>query len=110
VFLCKEKGVAEDAVREWGGCSAGVKILAINPKGWVFPCQFWQEPLGNIREKSLETILKESSLVKMLKKKERYLKGKCAECSYKDICGGCRVRAFYVHRDLWAEDPACYIS
>jgi MoaA/NifB/PqqE/SkfB family radical SAM enzyme len=39
------------------------------------------------------------------------LKGRCARCNYLDICNGnLRVRAESVHGDVWAEDPACYLS
>ena len=38
-------------------------------------------------------------------------KGRCAECKYLDICNGnFRVRAEAVHDDVWAPDPACYLT
>jgi radical SAM protein with 4Fe4S-binding SPASM domain len=46
-----------------------------------------------------------------LKDKKRYVKGKCARCSFLGVCGGnFRVRAESVLGDLWAEDPACYLT
>ena len=44
------------------------------------------------------------------KHKDRMLKGRCGRCTYKTVCGGCRIRAEVVHGDIWAEDPACYLS
>lgn len=39
------------------------------------------------------------------------LKGRCARCGYIDICNGnLRSRAEAVYGDVWAEDPACYLS
>ena len=46
-----------------------------------------------------------------LKNRKALLKGRCARCNYLDICNGnLRVRAESVHGDVWAEDPACYLS
>lgn len=39
------------------------------------------------------------------------LEGRCAGCRFLEICGGgFRVRAVQVHGNLWASDPACYLS
>jgi radical SAM protein with 4Fe4S-binding SPASM domain len=35
------------------------------------------------------------------------LKGGCGRCQYRDVCGGCRARAYWVYRDYFAEDPVC---
>ncbi len=45
-----------------------------------------------------------------MRDKPRYLKGRCATCSFNDICGGCRVRAEMAYGDPMAEDPACYLT
>ena len=65
--------------------------------------------LGNIRNKSL---LKAWEGVR---KSEYYssfrdrslLKGKCGICEYREICGGCRNRAYAYTGDIYAADPAC---
>src|SRR6185503_4936074 len=33
--------------------------------------------------------------------------GRCGECEYRGMCGGCRARAFAVEGDVLAADPAC---
>jgi hypothetical protein len=39
------------------------------------------------------------------------VKGRCATCKWLDICAGnFRVRAEAVTGDVWAPDPACYLS
>ena len=39
------------------------------------------------------------------------IKGRCARCAYFDICNGnLRARAESFYGDLWAEDPACYLT
>jgi radical SAM protein with 4Fe4S-binding SPASM domain len=96
-----------------GGCSAGVKIANIDPKGDVYPCQFFRNrSLGNTKERRFSQIWNsfDNELLAKLRNKGEYLKGKCGRCSYKDICGGCRIRAFFVYGDIFAEDPACYLE
>jgi Fe-coproporphyrin III synthase len=37
--------------------------------------------------------------------------GRCATCRYLSICGGnFRSRAEAVYDDVWAPDPACYLT
>jgi len=39
------------------------------------------------------------------------VKGRCATCRFLDVCGGnFRVRAEAATGDLWACDPACYLT
>lgn len=92
-----------------GGCSAGQKIANVNPEGEVYPCQFWQDLLlGNVRNTPFSQIWqKKTGMFKYIKTN---LKGKCGRCSYKELCGGCRVRAKAIYGDYLAEDPACYIE
>jgi len=35
------------------------------------------------------------------------LEGKCGLCSYKQICGGCRARAYGITGNYMAEEPFC---
>lgn len=92
-----------------GGCSAGEKIANVSPEGEVYPCQFWQDlPLGNVRMTSFSQIWQ--SKTAMFSQMKTNLKGKCGQCLYKEICGGCRVRAKVVYGDYLAQDPVCYIG
>ncbi len=34
-------------------------------------------------------------------------KGKCGECEFINVCGGCRARADAVYGDYMAEEPFC---
>jgi radical SAM protein with 4Fe4S-binding SPASM domain len=46
-----------------------------------------------------------------LKDKKHYIKGRCGTCKWLDICAGnFRVRAEAVTGDIWAADPACYLT
>ena len=95
-----------------GGCSAGTKFANVDPLGNVHPCQFWQDySVGNIREKPFSEIwTSDDELMVKLREKEKHVKGKCGACNYKSLCAGCRIRARAVYGDLWAEDPACYLT
>lgn len=68
--------------------------------------------LGNVREQKFSRIWSDrrNPVLCALRNKRELVKGKCAACAHKDICGGCRVRAEAVHGDPWAEDPACYLT
>jgi len=96
-----------------GGCSAGTKFANVDPLGNVHPCQFWQhETLGNVKERKFSEIWNDEhhELLIQLRQKSDLIKGRCGLCSFKSVCGGCRIRAQAASNDLWAEDPACYLT
>lgn len=95
-----------------GGCSAGTKFANVDPRGNVHPCQFWQDyTVGNIREKPFSSIWTgDDDLMVKLREKHLHITGKCGDCAHKQLCGGCRIRARAVYGDIWAQDPACYLS
>lgn len=96
-----------------GGCSAGTKFANVDPQGNVHPCQFWQHyTLGNVKEQKFSEIWwnNDDELLVALRDKESKVTGRCGRCQYKAVCGGCRIRAQMVYGDLWAEDPACYLT
>jgi 12,18-didecarboxysiroheme deacetylase len=100
---------------QWnGGNSSGVGIASIDSTGNVHADQFWQHySFGNVRERDFAAIWEDTSdpLMRGLKNRKGMLKGRCARCRYLDICGGnLRVRAEAVYGDVWAEDPACYLT
>jgi radical SAM protein with 4Fe4S-binding SPASM domain len=61
---------------------------------------------GNLREKSPEQIWSGSELFRDLRNRDN-LKGICHDCSQREMCGGCRARAFGKTGDLFAEDHMC---
>ncbi len=97
-----------------GGNASGVGIAAVDHRGNVHPDQFWQHhTFGNVRERTFGDIWTDTSdpLMAGLKDRKPRLKGRCARCKYLDICNGnFRVRAEAVHGDIWAPDPACYLT
>jgi 12,18-didecarboxysiroheme deacetylase len=97
-----------------GGNSSGVGIGAVDHQGNVHADQFWQHyTFGNVRERPFSQIWTDTDdpLMAGLKNRKPLLKGRCAACQYLDICNGnFRVRAEAVYDDVWAPDPACYLT
>jgi len=96
------------------GNSSGRGIGCVSWDGSVHADQFWRHlSFGNVRERPFSTIWEDLSnpLMAKLKDKKRYVKGRCAGCMWLSVCGGnFRVRAEAVTGDLWAPDPACYLT
>ena len=96
------------------GNSSGRGIGCISWDGAVHADQFWRHyAFGNVMERPFSEIWSDLSdpLMAKLKDKKHYVKGRCAKCQWLDICGGnFRVRAEAVTGDIWAPDPACYLT
>ena len=99
---------------QWGGNSSGVNIANIDNLGDVHPDTYWWDySLGNVRQRPFSQIWPDTSdpIMAGLKRFPRQLKGRCAECTQRDICGGnTRTRARQVSGDAWQEDPGCYLT
>lgn len=103
----------EKRLIQWGGNSAGRKLLNIDALGNVKPDPFFPFTLGNILQQDFSEIWTEqpSELLQSLRVHPRKIKGKCENCSYISICnGGSRSRAYAIHNDIWEEDPSCYLK
>ncbi len=96
------------------GNSSGRGIGCVSWDGSVHADQFWRHcSFGNVLERPFSEIWSDltNPLMKKLKEKKRHVKGRCAKCRWLDVCGGnFRVRAEAVTGDVWAPDPACYLS
>ncbi|MCL2135429.1 MAG: radical SAM protein [Candidatus Bathyarchaeota archaeon] len=97
-----------------GGNSSGQGIGCVDFNGYVHPDQFWQHyNLGNIREKLFSQIWQDNNepLLQQLRNRKTILTGKCSTCQFLNICNGnLRVRAEAVYKNVWAQDPACYLT
>jgi len=91
---------------ESGGCMAGTQYGRITPEGDVTPCPYMTVVAGNIRRKSLTEIWHTAPVFVELRDLKQ-LKGRCGDCEFKELCGGCRCRAFAAYGDYMQEDPAC---
>lgn len=91
---------------ESGGCMAGTQYCRIMPNGDVTPCPYMTEVAGNVLEKSFTEVWQKSEILHDLRAPEK-LKGRCGRCEFKELCGGCRCRAYAAYGDYLQEDPAC---
>ena len=97
-----------------GGNNSGVRIASVDNLGEVHADQFWWHySFGNVRDRKFGDIWLDTSdpLMRGLKDRKGLLKGRCGKCQFLDLCNGnLRIRAEAVYGDVWAEDPACYLT
>jgi radical SAM protein with 4Fe4S-binding SPASM domain len=86
-------------------CPCGVQYCRITPEGFVTPCPYLPEIAGSLRQQSFRDVFFGSELFTRLR--AGALGGRCGRCEYREVCGGCRARAFAEHGDVLAEDPSC---
>jgi radical SAM protein with 4Fe4S-binding SPASM domain len=113
-LLLQQKGITHGpllhlAEAVFHGCSAGRGFVYIKPSGDVWPCPFIEISCGNVRQMPFADIWTAAPVFKDLRAREQRLQGRCGECEYRRLCGGCRGRAWAVSGDYLAEDPSCFI-
>jgi radical SAM protein with 4Fe4S-binding SPASM domain len=92
------------------GCAAGMPhgYITILPNGDVIPCMLLQVKLGNIRQEDIVKIWEESPILAKLRLRS-LLQGECNGCRHREICAGCRGRAYEETGNMLASDPGCWI-
>ena len=90
------------------GCLGGQGFAFISYEGIVQMCGFLDIPAGNLKEEELnfQRIWEDSPFFHQIRNLESY-KGKCGICEYRNVCGGCRARAFSATGDYLSEEPYC---
>jgi radical SAM protein with 4Fe4S-binding SPASM domain len=88
-----------------GSCPAGKYYCRITPTGDVTACPYMPVVAGNLRERSFAELWARAPVFRDLR--ERPLGGRCGACEFRELCGGCRCRAYATSGDYLAEDPAC---
>ncbi|MBI1811436.1 MAG: SPASM domain-containing protein, partial [Nitrospirae bacterium] len=91
-----------------GECLRHQFSCAIDSYGYVQPCVGVTIPVGNIREKKLADIIRESEVMQDLKNYKKTIKGPCSECLNLNKCYGCRGAAYQLTGDYLASDPLCW--
>lgn len=88
------------------GCLAGLGVLFVGHQGDIFPCGYLPIKCGNVLENKLSDVWYNNyDLARM--RNENELEGKCGVCGYRQICGGCRGRAYSATGNYMAEEPFC---
>ncbi|MFT9847249.1 TIGR04053 family radical SAM/SPASM domain-containing protein [Aneurinibacillus sp. REN35] len=88
------------------GVNDGNGFIFVSHTGDVFPSGLLPIKVGNIREKSLQEIYRESPILQELRNPDLY-KGKCGVCEYRFVCGGSRSRTYAVTGDYLESEPFC---
>jgi radical SAM protein with 4Fe4S-binding SPASM domain len=91
-----------------GRCLRHCFSCLLNAYGDVMPCVGVTIPLGNIREKKLKDILRDSEVLQDLRNYQERIKGPCATCDKALECYGCRGAAYQMTGDYLASDPMCW--
>lgn len=90
---------------EAGGCLAGTRYCRVTPEGDVTACPYIEEPVGNIRQSGFAEIWRDAPQFNQLR--QPVLEGRCGDCEYTKLCGGCRARPFARDGNLMGEDFLC---
>jgi len=88
------------------GCIAAQTICLIDCFGNVKPCSYFHRSAGNVKTTPFKEIWENAEIFKALRNFKAY-KGKCGECEFINVCGGCRARADAVYGDYMEEEPFC---
>ncbi len=88
------------------GVNSGNGFAFISHTGDVYPSGFLPVNAGNLRERSLASMYRDTELFKQLRRPWEF-KGVCGICEFNTICGGSRSRAYALTGDHLASDPWC---
>ena len=88
------------------GCLGGISFGFISSIGEVNPCGYLPVSAGNVRKQSFKDIWENAKVFNDLRNYSKY-EGKCGACEYKNVCGGCRARAYSETGNYMEEEPLC---
>jgi AdoMet-dependent heme synthase len=88
------------------GCLGGCGFCFISHVGDLQPCGYLEAHCGNVRDTPFSKLWRTAEVFARLRNFDAY-KGKCGRCEYRNVCGGCRARAYEITGDYLAEEPFC---
>ena len=90
------------------GCIGGKNFIFISHTGKVQICGFLEVEAGDLRDENydLRPIWEKSEFLKEIRSTDDY-HGKCGICEYRNVCSGCRARAYYSSGDYLGDEPKC---
>ena len=103
-----EQAKARGLVAEGTGCMGGRGSGFISFKGDVQTCGVLNIPAGNLIDNNYNfaKIWRESKLLNDIRDTAEF-EGKCGDCEYVEVCGGCKARAMTMMGNYLAGDPIC---
>jgi heme b synthase len=88
------------------GCLAGTGVCFVSHKGQVQPCGYLPLAAGDLREQTFRDVWENSTLFESLRDTDN-LEGKCGCCEFRNVCEGCRARAYADTGNYLGEEPHC---
>jgi radical SAM protein with 4Fe4S-binding SPASM domain len=88
------------------GCLAGTGVCFISFDGEVFPCGYLPAIAGDLKKQPFSEIWNDSKVFADLRDTDK-LEGKCGCCEFRNVCMGCRARAYAVDGNYMAAEPFC---
>ena len=88
------------------GCLAGTGVCFISHEGEVYPCGYLPVLAGDLKYKKFADVWNDSVVFEQLRDAGK-LKGKCGCCEFRNVCMGCRARAFAATGDFLDAEPFC---
>jgi len=88
------------------GCLAGTGVCFISHRGEFYPCGYLPVLAGDLNKQSFAEIWEQAPVFHQLRNTDN-LKGKCGYCEFRNLCMGCRARAFAASGDYLDEEPFC---
>ena len=88
------------------GCLAGTAVCFISNQGEVYPCGYLPALAGDLKKQSFADIWQNSVVFNQLRDVNN-LQGKCGCCEFRNVCMGCRARAFAATGNYLDEEPFC---
>jgi radical SAM protein with 4Fe4S-binding SPASM domain len=88
------------------GCLAGTGVCFVSHEGEVFPCGYLPAIAGDLRREKFADIWANAKVFNELRDTDN-LTGKCGCCEFRNVCMGCRARAYAASGDYLAEEPFC---
>ena len=99
-------GAGDSPMRNYATrCPCGVQYCRITPEGKLTPCPYLPVPAGDLRVQSFQEVWRDSPVLQLLRAGAPA--GKCGRCEYRQVCGGCRARAYAASGELLGEDASC---
>jgi AdoMet-dependent heme synthase len=88
------------------GCLAGTAVCFISHRGEVYPCGYLPALAGDLKKQRFADIWENSFVFNQLRDVNN-LNGKCGCCEFRNVCMGCRARAFAATGNYLDEEPFC---
>jgi len=88
------------------GCLAGTAVCFISHRGEVYPCGYLPALAGDLRKQAFADIWENSFVFNQLRDVNN-LQGKCGCCEFRNVCMGCRARAYAATGNYLDEEPFC---